>query len=235
MNKKLLNYIRYLYEMGEISIPLLKRKISADSIAKIPEKLDSRQEKPNAKMKAEMLRGYYLQIKDCTKCKLHEARNSLVFGTGNPDAEIVFIGEAPGAEEDARGIPFVGKAGRLLDTILAAAKISRDEVYIANIIKCRPPENRDPSPEEEQSCLPYLLGQLDIIRPKIICCLGRIAAHVLLQNNDPMQKLRGKIFSFKGIPTLVTYHPAAILRNDKLRQPTWEDFQLLMRTLEEIR
>ncbi len=235
MNKRLLNYIRYLKEMGEVSIPLPKAEHNGTKMVGIHKGLDARDEKQGVRSKAEMLYEYYMQTKDCVKCRLSETRRNFVFGVGNADAEIMFIGEAPGAEEDACGIPFVGKAGKLLDTILAAAKISRDDVYIANIIKCRPPENRDPSPEEEQLCLPYLLRQIDIIKPKIICCLGRIAAHALLQNNDKIQKLRGKIFNFRGIPTLVTYHPAAMLRNDKLRQPIWEDFQFLLQTLEEIR
>ncbi len=174
------------------------------------------------------------EIKDCKKCNLHQSRTNLVFGAGNQNAEVMFVGEAPGREEDLQGEPFVGRAGHLLDKILAAIKFSRNEVYIANILKCRPPENRDPLPDEVQMCEPHLLEQIRIIQPKIICALGRIAAQALLKTKAPLGQLRGKIHDYHGTKFLVTYHPAALLRYPQYKRPTWEDVKLLRRQYERL-
>lgn len=173
-------------------------------------------------------------ICDCQKCPLGKTRTKFVYGVGNPKADILFIGEAPGREEDLQGEPFVGRAGKLLDKILAAMGYDRDDVYIANILKCRPPENRDPQPDEMKACMPYLLEQIRLIRPKFIVALGRIAAHALLDTTTPLGKLRGKWHKFHGIPLIVTYHPAALLRAPQYKRPTWEDMQVLMAEYERV-
>ena len=176
-------------------------------------------------MNAETLDDLNGQICTCRKCPLGETRNSFVFGVGNPQADVVLIGEAPGAEEDKQGFPFVGRAGQLLDKILEAIGWSRDDVYICNILKCRPPNNRDPLSSEVELCEPYLHRQLEIIRPKAILALGRISAQTLLRTNDSLTKLRASVHRYHGIPLMVTYHPAALLRNPNWKRPTWEDVQ----------
>ena len=174
-------------------------------------------------------------ICECQKCSLGATRIKFVFGVGNPKAEIVLIGEAPGADEDAKGEPFVGRAGQLLNKILEAIHFKREDVYICNILKCRPPNNRDPRPEEVQQCEPYLWKQLEIIKPKIILCLGRISAQVLLKTTDSLTKLRENVHDYRGIPLLVTYHPAALLRNPNWKRPTWEDVQKLRKMYDEMK
>jgi len=174
-------------------------------------------------------------ICDCQKCSLGATRTKFVFGVGSPKAEIVLIGEAPGADEDAKGEPFVGRAGQLLNKILEAIHFKREEVYICNILKCRPPGNRDPLPEEVQQCEPYLWKQLEVIKPKIILCLGRISAQVLLKTADSLTKLRENVHDYRGIPLLVTYHPAALLRNPNWKRPTWEDVQKLRKMYDEMK
>jgi uracil-DNA glycosylase len=174
-------------------------------------------------------------ICECQKCSLGGTRTKFVFGVGNPKAEIVLIGEAPGADEDAKGEPFVGRAGQLLNKILEAIHFKREDVYICNILKCRPPNNRDPLPEEVQECEPYLWKQLEIIKPKIILCLGRISAQVLLKTADSLTKLRENVHDYRGIPLMVTYHPAALLRNPNWKRPTWEDVQKLRKMYDEMK
>jgi uracil-DNA glycosylase family 4 len=166
-------------------------------------------------------------ICECQKCALGKTRNKFVFGVGNPDADIVFVGEAPGADEDRQGEPFVGRAGKLLDKILDAIGFDRSQVYIANILKCRPPNNRDPQPAEMDECIPYLEKQIRMIRPQFICCLGRIAAQRLLETKTPLGKLRGEWFERYGARVMVTYHPAALLRFADYKRDTWEDVQRL--------
>jgi len=168
------------------------------------------------------LRG---MICDCHKCSLGDTRKSFVFGVGNPEADIVLVGEAPGAEEDKQGEPFVGRAGQLLNQILEAIKLKREEVYICNILKCRPPNNRDPLPDEVGHCEPYLHKQLELLRPKIMLALGRIAAQTLLRSTDTLGTLRAKVHEYRGIPLMVTYHPAALLRNPNWKKDTWADVQ----------
>lgn len=173
------------------------------------------------------------QVKQCTACKLHAGRNHVVFGAGVKQAEVMVIGEGPGRDEDLSGEPFVGRAGQYLDRWLAAINLNRQEhLYIANIVKCRPPGNRDPERDEVEACLPYLKHQVALIKPKTILCLGRTAAHNLLEVTDSLQQLRSRWFRFEGIPTLVTYHPSAVLRNPALRAPVWEDLQRLAAYLE---
>jgi uracil-DNA glycosylase len=161
----------------------------------------------------------------CTRCRLCQGRQRTVFGSGPAGAELMFIGEGPGAEEDRQGLPFVGRAGELLTRIVQAIGRRRDEVYIANIVKCRPPGNRDPQPDEVAACRAYLERQIALVGPKVIVALGRIAAQTLLGNDTPIGRMRGQWFRVLGVPTMVTYHPAALLRNPALKRPTWEDMQ----------
>jgi len=165
-------------------------------------------------------------VRTCTKCGLHKTRTQTVFGVGNPAASWMFIGEAPGADEDKQGEPFVGRAGQLLNAMLFAMGLKREEVYIANVLKCRPPGNRDPQPEEVAQCEPYLIRQIEHIRPKLIVALGRHAAHSLLKTEVPLARLRGQRLSYHGIPLVVTYHPAYLLRSPGEKRKAWEDLVL---------
>lgn len=166
-------------------------------------------------------------ICNCLKCPLGKTRNKFVFGVGDPKAEIMLVGEAPGADEDMQGFPFVGRAGQLLNKIIEAGGYKRESVYICNILKCRPPGNRNPLPEEVEKCKPYLDKQIQLIKPKIILALGRVAAESLLRTKLPLNKLRGKVHNYNGIKTIVTFHPAALLRNPEWKKPTWDDIQFL--------
>ena len=162
-------------------------------------------------------------ICNCQKCPLGQTRTKFVFGVGNPDADVVLVGEAPGADEDAQGEPFVGRAGQLLNKIIEASGFKRQEVYICNILKCRPPGNRNPMPDEIEKCEPYLKMQLQLIKPKLILALGKFAAETLLNLRMPLNKMRGNIHYYNGIKTMVTFHPAALLRNPQWKRPTWDD------------
>jgi DNA polymerase len=169
----------------------------------------------------------------CTRCRLAGGRQTVVFGMGDPDADLMFVGEAPGAEEDRQGLPFVGRAGELLTRIIQAIEMRREEVYIANILKCRPPGNRDPLPDEAAACMPFLEEQIALVRPRVLVALGRIAAQVLLGNDTPIGRMRGRWYRVQEVPTMVTYHPAALLRNPALKRPTWEDMQQVRDRLRE--
>lgn len=174
-------------------------------------------------------------ICNCTKCGLHKGRSKFVFGVGNPKADVMLIGEGPGAEEDKQGEPFVGRAGQLLNDILRAIKFAREEVYIANVVKCRPPGNRTPLPEEMDECMPYLLKQVELIKPKLILCLGLVAANAVLSKKETLSKLRGKIFELNNIKVMVTYHPAALLRNPNFKKDCWEDVKAFRALYDEIK
>ncbi len=171
------------------------------------------------------------RLGDCKRCPLHQGRRNIVFGQGNPSPDLVFVGEGPGHDEDVQGVPFVGRAGKLLDRIFTAMNIQREEVYITNIVKCRPPGNRNPEHDEIATCTPFLLEQLDVLQPKVICALGNVAASFLTGKQAPMTVLRGKFHDFKGICVRPTYHPAALLRYPKYRRPVWEDVQEIMQYL----
>jgi uracil-DNA glycosylase len=180
-------------------------------------------------VQATSLDALYANIHTCTNCQLGFTRKSFVFGSGNPNADLMIVGEAPGADEDEQGLPFVGRAGQLLTKILEAIAFSRDEVYICNILKCRPPNNRKPLAQETDECEPYLHKQIQLVQPRYILALGLTAANTLLKNKQSMSALRGEIHSYQGIPLLVTYHPAALLRNPEWKKLAWEDVQLLRR------
>ncbi len=181
--------------------------------------------------KHERLEPVRQQAMGCQLCKLCKGRKHVVFGDGSLEAPLLFVGEGPGRDEDLQGLPFVGAAGQMLNKIIQAMKLTRPQVYICNIVKCRPPNNRPPEPDEIAACIPYLEQQLAVIRPKVICALGKTAAAALLETEAPMGTLRGRTFERNGIPLIVTYHPAYLLRNPAAKKEVWEDMQLVLKLL----
>jgi DNA polymerase len=171
------------------------------------------------------------EIGDCTRCPLHSGRNKLVFGDGDPAARLMFVGEGPGADEDAQGLPFVGKAGQLLNNMINAMGLKREQVYIANVVKCRPPGNRTPAPEEGATCSPFLFRQIDVVRPQVLVALGATAATYLLGVRQPLAGLRGRVHAVRGTQLIVTYHPAYLLRDPRQKKEAWADLQIAMREL----
>ena len=211
------NYLRFLAETGCTGFDCKKKSLEAiESWGKdrtfIPETL-------------EQIRA---DIGDCRRCKLSNSRKNIVFGAGSPSARLVFVGEGPGFEEDKTGEPFVGAAGKLLTKIIQAIKLTREQVYICNIIKCRPPGNRNPEPDEIKACFPFLERQIAVIKPDFICALGIVATQTLLETKEPISKLRGRFHDYKGIKLLPTYHPAYLLRNPDKKRDVWEDMKKLM-------
>ncbi len=186
-----------------------------------------------ARERAEALAVVAAEAGGCTACKLSRGRKQVVFGSGNPDAELMLIGEGPGAEEDRQGLPFVGPAGELLTKILGAIDVERSAVYIANVVKCRPPSNRDPEPDEVAACRGYLERQIDLVQPRVIVALGRVAAQALLGTTEALGRLRGRWHEVRGVPARTTYHPAALLRYSHYKRPTWEDMQVVRDRLQE--
>jgi uracil-DNA glycosylase family 4 len=187
---------------------------------------------PGALEKLSTLEEIAEKVRKCTRCSLHATATNGVPGEGDPNAELVCVGEAPGAKEDETGRPFVGQAGQLLTKILAAIDLTREQVFICNVLKHRPPGNRNPLPEEVEACSPYLIRQLELIKPKVIVAFGTFAAQTLLQTKTPLGQLRGLVHRYHGIPLIVTYHPAALLRNPAWKRPTWEDVKLARRILD---
>jgi len=235
--KQLLARVDYYREMGiydfyrqpvteaaqmEESIPVVATRSSSplfdSSLPVIEDKLSA-------------LRAISDDIGDCTRCRLHKGRKNIVFGVGNVNADIMFVGEGPGADEDEQGEPFVGRAGQLLNNMIAAMGLKRSDVYIANVVKCRPPGNRTPEKDECETCGPFLLRQIEVIRPKVIVALGAVAAKYLLAINDSMANLRGRWYDFKGSRLVVTYHPAYLLRDPRQKKEAWKDLQMVMKFL----
>ncbi len=208
--------------VGE-TMALIKRQAEADPTAPVTEPLLT----AHADDAAAAMAALEAEVRPCTACDLSGTRQTTVFGTGNPRADVVFIGEAPGQEEDQQGEPFVGASGQLLTKILGALGYSRDDVYICNILKCRPPNNRDPQPHEVQHCEPHLKRQLAILQPRVICCLGRVAAQTLLKTDLSLGKLRNSVHFYAGVPVMATFHPAALLRNPSWKRDTWDDVRKL--------
>ena len=202
------SYLEYLKGMGIVSIPASEMKADEPIQSHIITLADVRKE-----------------LGDCKRCKLHRGRKTIVFGEGNERATLMLIGEGPGYDEDVQGKPFVGKAGQLLTKILQSINLPREEVYIANIIKCRPPQNRNPEPDEIQSCSPFLMKQIQVIQPKIICALGAFSAQTLLKTDVKITALRGKFYDLEGIKVIPTYHPAFLLRNPERKREVWEDMK----------
>lgn len=181
--------------------------------------------------RAAALQAIREDIGDCTRCPLHQGRHTIVFGQGDPNARLMFVGEGPGADEDAQGLPFVGRAGQLLNNMIAAMGLSREQVYIANVVKCRPPNNRTPEPEEANTCSPFLFRQIDVIRPQVLVALGATAATYLLGQRQPLAALRGRVHAVRGVSLIVTYHPAYLLRDPRQKKEAWADLQIAMREL----
>lgn len=219
----------------ELFIPKKKRSTNVvkDSSAMYNEPELFPAEKENWE-KATNLEELEKLICNCTKCGLHKNRNKFVFGTGKPNADVLVIGEGPGAEEDKQGLPFVGRAGQLLTDMLKAIKFEREEVFIGNVVKCRPPGNRTPLPDEMETCMPYLKKQFELIQPKLILCLGLTAARGLLKKRESLGALRGKIFDYEGAKVMVTYHSAALLRNPHWKKDCWEDLKKFRKLYDEI-
>jgi uracil-DNA glycosylase len=175
--------------------------------------------------------AFYHELSDCTKCPLAEGRTNVVFGTGDPDSDLMFVGEAPGFNEDKEGKPFVGRAGKLLDQLLEEIGMTRKAVFIANVLKCRPPGNRNPTPEEVAQCRPHLLQQIELIKPKLIVAMGRFAAQTLLETGASIASLRGRLHRYAGVPLIVTYHPAYLLRTLEDKAKAWEDLVFAKKTM----
>lgn len=210
----------YLSEIGVAPVALYRHALSSSRPESVPQASEPRKPDPETGGGLEELAR---QAADCRRCALADGRTHVVFGSGNPHADLVFIGEAPGQEEDRRGLPFVGRAGKLLDRMLAAVGLDRDQVYIMNTVKCRPPNNRDPKPEEVEACNIWFERQLALLRPRVICLLGRVAAQTVLNTDAPLGSLRGRWHEHDGIPVRVTYHPAYLLRSPAQKGKSWED------------
>jgi uracil-DNA glycosylase len=186
-------------------------------------------------LNVETLDSIRLDLGDCQRCKLAPMRTNIVFGSGNPHAELVFVGEAPGFDEDQQGLPFVGRAGQLLTKIIESIALKREDVYICNVLKCRPPDNRNPEPDEVACCNPFLRRQLAAIRPKVVCCLGTFAAQTVLQIAAPISRLRGKFFDMDGMRVIATFHPAYLLRSPEKKREVWEDMKQIRAELFRLR
>jgi len=215
-----LEYLRNLY-LKSIGIDYLPGRMSASNE-------QTEDEAPGF----ETLQQLRDNIGDCRRCELSQGRSHIVFGVGNPDADLVFVGEAPGRDEDIKGEPFVGKAGQLLTRIISAMGLTRDDVYICNVIKCRPPDNRDPLLAEIEMCEPFLKEQLRIIKPRAICALGSFASQTLLKSEMKISRLRGQFHDYYGIPLMPTYHPSYLLRNENAKRDVWEDIKMVMEILD---
>jgi uracil-DNA glycosylase family 4 len=233
LKRALADRLRYYNELG---IYDFYRRESPENQSMTPKTLipipETFQSESNVDDSVTALRLIREDIGDCTRCKLHkQGRKQIVFGVGDPNADLMFIGEAPGADEDLQGEPFVGRSGQLLTNMIKAMGLSREEVYIANIIKCRPPGNRQPETDECETCSPFLLRQIEAIKPKVLVALGAVAAKTLLAVNEPMSQLRGRWFDFHGHKLAVTYHPAFLLRDPRQKKETWKDLQMVMKDL----
>ncbi len=211
----------HLRFFGELDVAGLTK---AELTAEKPAKAEGR--RPEAGSAHDLLVDLRNDIGDCTRCKLHRlGRTQIVFGVGNPDADLMFVGEAPGQEEDLQGFPFVGRAGQLLTKIIEAIGLRREDVYIANVLKCRPPQNRNPEPDEVASCQPFLRRQIAAVRPKVIVALGSFAARTLLNTEESISRLRGRVYEHEGAKLVATYHPAYLLRSPDKKRDTWEDMK----------
>jgi uracil-DNA glycosylase family 4 len=215
------SYLEYLKGLGVEHLPLTERIKKA------------KDDRPSVPSSGSSLKGVREELGDCRRCKLHKARHTLVFGEGNPKARLMFVGEGPGYDEDVQGRPFVGRAGQLLTKIIQSIGFQREEVYIANIVKCRPPQNRNPEPDEIEACHPFVLKQIEAIQPSIICALGTFAAQTLLKTHEKITALRGRVFDLGGIKVVPTYHPAFLLRNPERKRDVWEDMKRILELLKE--
>lgn len=214
------DYVRYLQRLGVTELPLV-----------LPAPRGAPASPPSAAAAATQLAQLEAAVRDCQACRLHEGRRQVVFGTGNPAADLVFVGEAPGRDEDMQGEPFVGQAGQLLTRIIQAIGLSRRDVYILNVIKCRPPQNRNPLPDEVAACRPIIEKQLACLQPRVICALGTFAAQALLRTDERISRLRGRFHPLGDVLVRPTFHPAYLLRNPQDKRKVWEDMQDIQREL----
>jgi DNA polymerase len=240
--------LKFLHELGVDSLSkdwlgsvkgIRKSRLHGEKNQRAPEKSEAEEQEKieraeKGKASFQSLIDLRNDIGDCTRCKLHMGRTHIVFGAGNPQADLIFIGEAPGVDEDIQGLPFVGRAGQLLTRIIKAIDMEREDVYIANIIKCRPPQNRSPQPDEIETCVPFLFRQIEIIQPKIIIALGSFAAQRILNTKLPITSLRGRFMKFKDIRVMPTFHPAYLLRNMNKKREVWEDMKLVRDELKNL-
>ena len=229
---ELISYLKQLERRGIKSLYLgdIQDRGSSDTVPSIDPESEASTAVISTKGELAKLEA---TVKACTDCPLHERRTQAVFGVGNPRSKVIFIGEAPGRDEDLKGEPFIGRAGQLLTKIFEAIDLKREDVYITNILKCRPPDNRDPQESEVRCCEKYLIAQIEVIKPRLICALGRVAAQWLLQTNATLGSMRTGEYYYQGTRVLVTYHPAALLRNPNFKRPAWEDFKKLKAMMEE--
>ncbi|MGH7885439.1 MAG: uracil-DNA glycosylase [Thermodesulfobacteriota bacterium] len=231
------SYLEFYKEMGIYQIPVkeFSHKVTKDSINSEHKKADNIELNNDlfiTSLPKQTLKEINDDLGECTRCKLHKTRNKIVFGDGNPNARLVFVGEGPGKDEDEQGKPFVGRAGQLLTRIIQAMGLQREDVYICNVVKCRPPGNRNPEPDEVASCEPFLFRQIRSINPEVIVCLGSVATGLMLKlKNFKMNQLRGTFHNYGSSKLMITYHPAALLRNPNFKKPVWEDMQLVMKEL----
>jgi uracil-DNA glycosylase family 4 len=228
INKSLENHAKQALAWGVDVLPKPKAKKAKAESPPLPKPPS---EAPLAAGEPGALQALRSHIGDCTRCPLHQERTMIVFGEGNPNADIMFVGEAPGADEDKSGIPFVGRAGKLLTDMILAMGLTREQIYIANVVKCRPPGNRNPEPIEIASCIPFLKKQIESVKPKAIIALGKFASQTLLQTEIPITKLRGEFKEYEGAQLMPTYHPAYLLRNPPMKRAVWEDLQKVMHLL----
>ncbi len=228
------NYLRFCKEIGIEELPAGSAE-AGTKIADTERKetvLAGDRTSPAGSSAAMTLSEIREELGDCTRCRLCETRKSIVFGEGNPQARLMFVGEGPGRDEDIQGRPFVGRAGQLLTKIIQAMKLKREDVYICNVVKCRPPQNRNPQPDEVESCEPFLKKQIESVNPEVIVCLGSVATRLMLKlKNFKMGQLRGTFHQYGNSKLMITYHPAALLRNSSFKKPVWEDMKLVMREL----
>lgn len=247
LHKQIEERLKFLHELGVDSLSKdwlvivkgLKKEMPKESIqrANAPSDVKEKKKIKKAEKGEESFQGLIdlrNEIGDCTRCKLSMGRTHIVFGVGNPQADLMFIGEAPGVDEDIQGLPFVGRAGQLLTRIIKAIDMEREDVYIANIIKCRPPQNRSPQPDEIETCVPFLFRQIEIIKPKIIVALGSFAAQRILNTKLSITALRGRFMKFKDISIMPTFHPAYLLRNMNKKREVWEDMKLVRNELKNL-
>ena len=232
----LLAYLRQKADVGERSL-LLENLNRSEAMATLREKRAAAAARPvvaaSVARAQNSLQVFQQEASTCTRCRLHETRSTVVFGEGNPNADVMVVGEAPGQEEDRTGRPFVGQGGKLLDLLLMTAGFPRESVYICNTLKCRPPQNRNPLPDEMEHCSSYLHCQIDAVAPRALIAVGKFAAQALLNSEESIGRLRGQVHSYRGIPLVVTYHPAYILRSPQQGRVAWQDFQLLRQVLDE--
>jgi uracil-DNA glycosylase family 4 len=220
---ELADQLQFLKDIGVESLEL-------GSVREVPKTVAKKSASSQAPIQAssppsDSLEAIRADIGDCQRCKLAPTRTNIVFGSGNPNAELVFVGEAPGYDEDQQGLPFVGRAGQLLTKIIESINLKREDVYICNVLKCRPPENRNPEPDEVAACNPFMKRQLAAIKPKVVCCLGTFAAQTVLQTPAPISKLRGKFYDMDGMRVIATFHPAYLLRSPDKKREVWEDMK----------